>query len=124
MEIKKVRDGENLTVALSGRLDAVTSIALDKFLSKELIGVTNLTFDLANLEYIASAGLRILLKTQKRMETQGQMTVKNLQKLVSEVIEMSGFDLILHVEQEKSSSKNNFEFSAGGSFDEYEEFKL
>lgn len=66
MEIKKVADGSALTVQLIGRLDAVTALELDKNLQASLKGVTDLTLDLAALEYISSAGLRMLLKTQKR----------------------------------------------------------
>ena len=64
MEIKKQLEGTKLTVALIGRLDAVTAIQLDKDLAKSLNGVTNLIIDLEQLSYIASAGLRILLKNE------------------------------------------------------------
>ena len=80
MEIKKQLEGTKLTVALVGRLDAVTAIQLDKEFAKSLNGVTDLTIDLAELSYIASAGLRILLKAQKRMNTQGEMLIKNVQR--------------------------------------------
>ena len=121
MEIKKIRDGEKLTVELTGRLDAVTAMEFDKTLSQELAGITTLTLDLANLEYIASAGLRILLKLQKRMSGQGKMTVKNLQNPVREVIEMSGFSRILMIEDDK---KSRFEFSIAGDYNDSEVFKL
>ncbi len=105
MEIKKQLDGAKLTVALSGRLDAVTAIQLDKDLAKSLDGVTNLIIDLAELSYIASAGLRILLKTQKKMNNQGEMLIKNVQREVREVLEMTGFARLLSIEEAPESKK-------------------
>ena len=101
MEIKTDRDGENLTVTLIGKLDAVTAIELDKIMAKELDGVKNLTIDLKDLSYIASAGLRILLKTQKRMNNQGYMFVKNIQREVRTVMDMTGFSRLLTLEEEE-----------------------
>ena len=101
MEIKTNRDGENLTVTLIGKLDAVTAIELDKIMAKELDGVKNLTIDLKDLSYIASAGLRILLKTQKRMNNQGYMFVKNIQREVRTVMVMTGFSRLLTLEEEE-----------------------
>ena len=101
MEIKTNRDGENLTVTLTGKLDAVTAIEFDKFMAKELDGVKNLTIDLKDLSYIASAGLRILLKTQKRMNNQGYMFVKNIQRDVRTVMDMTGFSRLLTLEEEE-----------------------
>ena len=100
MEIKKIRDGANLNVALVGRLDAVTAIELDKNLSAEISATDNLTIDLKDLVYIASAGLRILLKLKKRMDIQGAMKVINLSREVREVFDMTGFsDLLLPAEE-------------------------
>ena len=101
MEIKSERDGEKLTVSLSGKLDAVTAIELDKFMATELDSVKNLTIDLKDLSYIASAGLRILLKTQKRMNNQGYMFVKNIQRDVRTVMDMTGFSRLLTLEEEE-----------------------
>lgn len=101
MEIKSERDGDKLTVMLNGRLDAVTAIEFDAFMSKALDGVKNLTIDLKNLSYIASAGLRILLKVQKRMNNQGYMMVKNIQRDVRTVMDMTGFARILTLEEEE-----------------------
>ena len=101
MEIKTERDGEKLTVTLIGKLDAVTAIELDKIMAKELDGVKNLTIDLKDLSYIASAGLRILLKTQKRMNNQGYMFVKNIQREVRTVMDMTGFSRLLTLEEEE-----------------------
>lgn len=105
MEIQKQLDGANLTVKLIGRLDAVTAIDLDKDLAKSLKGVKNLVIDLQELSYIASAGLRILLKTQKKMNTQGDMTIKNIQREVREVLEMTGFARLLTIEDTPNSKK-------------------
>lgn len=110
MEIRKQLDGSNLTVALVGRLDAATAIQLDKDLAKSLDGVKNLTIDLAELSYMASAGLRILLKTQKKMNNQGEMTIKNVQHDVREVLEMTGFARLLTIEDTPDSKKLSLGF--------------
>ena len=103
MEIKKVVDGTNLTVQLVGRLDAVTALQLDKNLSASLAGVTDLTVDLAELEYISSAGLRTLLKLQKRMDSQGAMRIKNIRENVREVLDMTGFAEFLTIADDKKA---------------------
>ena len=95
MEIKKIREEKNLTVSLIGRLDAITAIELDKNLRGEIDNVENLTVDLKNLDYIASAGLRILLKLKKRMDIQGTMKVINVNAEVREVMDMTGFSALL-----------------------------
>lgn len=110
MEIKKQLDGTKLTVALIGRLDAATAIDLDKDFAKSLNGVKNLTIDLAELSYIASAGLRILLKAQKKMNTQGEMLIKNVQRDVREVLEMTGFARLLTIEDTPDSKKLSLGF--------------
>ncbi len=110
MEIKKERNGERLTVALIGRLDAVTAIQLDKDISKSLDDVKDLTIDLANLDYIASAGLRILLKLQKRMNDQGNMQIKNVKREVREVLDMTGFSRLLSMEETPAPKKLSFNF--------------
>lgn len=110
MEIQKNLDGERLTVALTGRLDAVTAIQFDKDISKSLDGVKNLTIDLANLDYIASAGLRILLKLQKKMNNQGDMQIKNVKREVREVLDMTGFSRLLSIEENSAPKKLSFNF--------------
>lgn len=110
MEIQTARDGEKLTVQLKGRLDAVTAIQFDKEISKILEGVNNLTIDLKNLDYIASAGLRILLKLQKRMNTQGEMLIINVNSTVREVLEMTGFSRLLTIEETPAPKKLSFNF--------------
>ena len=110
MEIQKNLDGSNLTVKLKGRLDAVTAIELDKDLTKSLDGIKNLTLDFANLEYIASAGLRIMLKLQKKMNTQGYMKIININREVREVLDMTGFSRLLSIEEPATSKKLSFNF--------------
>ncbi len=110
MEIKKVRDGDRLTVALSGQLNAVTAIDLDKDLKAELEGVKDLVIDLAELEYIASAGLRILLKTQKRMNNQGYMLIKNIKPEVRDVLDMTGFSKLLSIDDSSAPKKLSLSF--------------
>ncbi len=98
MEIKKTQTGSTLTVALVGRLDAVTAPDLEKELNKSLDGVQDLIFDFKELVYIASAGLRTLLVAQKRMKKQGSMKLVNVNDDVKEVLEMTGFIDFLTVE--------------------------
>ena len=98
MEIKMDKNGSELTVTLVGRLDTMTSPQLEEELQKELDGVTSLTFDFKDLEYISSAGLRVLLSLQKKMMTQGEMKLLNVSAAVNDVFEVTGFDEILTVE--------------------------
>jgi len=94
---KTVKDSE-LTIALSGRLDTVTSPELSEALASSLPGMTALIFDLTDLEYVSSAGLRVLLSAQKTMNTQGTMKVVHASKLILEVFEITGFSEILTIE--------------------------
>ena len=84
--------------SLEGRLDTVTSPELEKTLADALSDVKELTFDLANLEYVSSAGLRVLLLAQKTMNAQGKMTVRNVGETVNEIFEVTGFSDILTIE--------------------------
>lgn len=103
MEIKKVSDGSALTVYIGGRIDAVTALELDKNLQATLANVTDLIVDLADVEYVSSAGLRILLKTQKRMDRQGSMKIRNVRENVREVLDMTGFSDFLTIEDNKKA---------------------
>ena len=103
MEIKKVADGSALTIYISGRIDAVTALELDKNLQATLANVIDLTVDLAGVEYVSSAGLRILLKTQKRMDRQGSMKIRNVRENVREVLDMTGFSDFLTIEDNKKA---------------------
>ena len=98
MTITKNRNGDSLTIAISGRLDTMTSPELEASLDAEFDGLTELVFDMAELEYISSAGLRVLLSSQKKMTKQGKMVVKNINETVSEIFEVTGFADILTVE--------------------------
>ena len=91
MDIKKVYDGSVLTVSLSGRIDAITALELDEEFKTILDGVTDLTLDFADLEYISSAGLRSLLRIQRRMSKQGQMRIKSVSRKIRVVFEKAGF---------------------------------
>lgn len=99
MEIIKNAAGDKLTLEIVGRLDAATAPQLEKELNASLTGVKSLTFDFSKLEYIASAGLRVLLVAQKRMNKQGDMVIRNVKEEVNEVLEMTGFSDFLNIEE-------------------------
>ena len=96
IEIKK--NGEATVVEIVGRLDTITAPALDKTISNDIEGAKNLVLDFKSLEYISSAGLRVLLGAQKRMQKIGSMKVINVCEEVMEVFEMTGFADILTIE--------------------------
>jgi anti-sigma B factor antagonist len=96
IEIKK--SNEELTLEVNGRLDTTTAPALEKTINENIEGVKALVLDLKNLEYISSAGLRVLLSAQKKMQQVGSMKIINVCELVMEVFEMTGFADILTIE--------------------------
>lgn len=98
MNIQKTVSGTTLTVALEGRLDTTTAPKLEEELRSSVDGITRLVFDLAKLEYISSAGLRVLLAMQKLMNRQGAMLLRNVNEAVMEVFEVTGFSDILRIE--------------------------
>ncbi|MBR0146809.1 MAG: STAS domain-containing protein [Eubacterium sp.] len=98
MTINKEQNGSTLTVSIEGRLDTTTAPELEQELKAALNGVTELVIDLGKLDYISSAGLRVLLWAQKTMNQQGSMKVTNVQEVVSEVFEVTGFADILTIE--------------------------
>lgn len=98
MTINKNLEGSKLTVALEGRLDTSTAPELEAALETALEGVTELVFDFVGLEYISSAGLRVLLATQKRMNAQGTMVIKGVNETIAEVFDITGFADILTIE--------------------------
>lgn len=98
MTITKNKNDNFLTLKLEGRLDTTTAPQLENELSENLNGVTELTIDFAELSYISSAGLRVLLATQKRMNKQGSMKLVNVNEIVMEVFEITGFVDILTIE--------------------------
>ncbi len=98
LNIEKKKDGPELTVALAGRLDTVTAPELEKELKVCLEGVTMLSFDMAELEYISSAGLRVLLSVQKLMSRQGEIKVFHVNETIMEIFEVTGFSDYLTIE--------------------------
>ena len=98
LNINKEMNGNNLTIALSGRLDTTTAPELEGELKALLDGVTALIMDCKELEYISSAGLRVLLSAQKTMNKQGSMVVRNASEEVKEIFEVTGFSDILTIE--------------------------
>ena len=98
MQINQSKQDNQLTIALEGRLDTTTAPELETIVRSQLDGIQLLTFDLASLEYISSAGLRVLLAAQKIMNKQGTMVVKNVKPMIMEIFEVTGFDSILTIE--------------------------
>ncbi|MCR5690517.1 MAG: STAS domain-containing protein [Clostridiales bacterium] len=98
MNIVKTQDGSALTVALEGRLDSVTAPELDADIKASLDGVTELVLDFEKLDYISSAGLRVLLSAHKTMSQQGSMKVVRPNESVKEIFDITGFSEILTVE--------------------------
>ena len=96
IEIKK--NAEEAIIEVVGRLDTTTAPALDKTINEDIEGVKNLVLDFSGLEYISSAGLRVLLAAQKKMQKIGSMKVKNVCEEVMDVFEMTGFADILVIE--------------------------
>ena len=98
LNISKELEGNKLTVRLSGRLDTTTAPEFEAFIKENLESVSELVIDLAELEYISSAGLRVLLAAQKIMLKQGSMVVTNPNEVISEIFEVTGFTDILTIE--------------------------
>lgn len=97
MTITKQSAGSQLTIALEGRLDTSTAPQLEAELNASLTGVSDLTLDMAKLAYLSSAGLRVVLAAQKKMNRQGHMTVTNVCADIMEVFEITGFIDILDI---------------------------
>ena len=98
MKIQKEYKDNQLTISLEGRLDILTSSELEAALAGALDGVEKLVFDMSKLEYISSAGLRVLLSTQKKLVSRGgQMLCKDLNETVKEVFEVTGFSDIIRI---------------------------
>ena len=96
IEIKK--NAEETIIEIAGRLDTITAPALDKTINEDISDTKNLVLDVKGMEYISSAGLRVLLSAQKKMQKIGSMKVKNVCQDVMEVFEMTGFADILVIE--------------------------
>ena len=98
MTITKKQDRENLVIEIEGRLDTGTSPKLEAELKNSLDGIKDLVFDISKLEYVSSAGLRVLLSAQKVMNKQGEMTVKGANDVIMEIFEVTGFVDLLNIE--------------------------
>ena len=98
MTIEKNLNGTELTVTIVGRLDTTTAPELEASLKEGFEGITKLVLDFAALEYLSSAGLRVLLASQKIMNKQGKMIIKNVNETISEIFEVTGFIDILTIE--------------------------
>lgn len=98
MTIEKNINGTELTITLTGRLDTTTAPQLEAELKVSLTGVESLALDFANLEYLSSAGLRVLLAAQKTMNKQGKMVVRNVNETIAEIFDVTGFSDILTIE--------------------------
>ena len=98
MTIEKSMEGTQLTLVLTGRLDTTTAPQLEVELKRSIGGAKSLVLDFADLEYLSSAGLRVLLAAQKVMNKQGKMVIRNVNETISEVFEITGFSDILTIE--------------------------
>ncbi|MBQ3113605.1 MAG: STAS domain-containing protein [Phascolarctobacterium sp.] len=98
MTIDKQLNGSELTLSLTGRLDTTTAPELEAVIKENITGVTNLVMDFAGLEYLSSAGLRVILSAQKTMNKQGEMVIRNVNETINEVFEITGFIDILTIE--------------------------
>lgn len=98
MEIFKIKDDTNLTIVLEGELNTITAPDLEKVIKDNLSDIKLLVLDFGKLEYLSSAGLRVLLIAQKIMDSQGKMIVKNVNSTIMDIFEMTGFSNILSFE--------------------------
>ncbi|MBR0312780.1 MAG: STAS domain-containing protein [Oscillospiraceae bacterium] len=98
MTINQAKNGSKLTVALEGRLDTTTAPQLEEVVRTALDGITDLEFDLAELAYVSSAGLRVLLAAQKVMNKQGSMVIHNANSDLMDIFDVTGFADILTIE--------------------------
>ena len=96
IEIKKER--KKLTLKIAGRLDTTFAPQMEKAVNENISGVEELVIDMENLEYISSAGLRVLLSAQKTMNGQGSMKVINVSDTIMEIFEITGFNEIMTIE--------------------------
>ena len=98
MTIEKTLNGTELTINLIGRLDTTTAPQLEAEFKQSINGIEKLVLDFAALEYLSSAGLRVLLGAQKTMNKQGEMIIKNVNETINEIFEVTGFIDILTIE--------------------------
>lgn len=95
MDIQKIKQDQALQLILSGRLDTTTASSLEAVLQENIHDITKLDFDLSALEYISSAGLRVILYAQKTMNKQGEMTISHANSFIREIFDITGFSDIL-----------------------------
>ena len=98
MTIEKNLNGTELTIKIAGRLDTATAPKLEASLKESFEGVEKLVLDFSGLEYLSSAGLRVLLSSQKVMNKQGEMVIKNVNETINEIFEVTGFIDVLTIE--------------------------
>ena len=98
MIIEKNLNGTELNIKVIGRLDTVTAPELEDEIKQSIDGVEKLVLDFVSLEYLSSAGLRILLASQKAMSKQGEMIIKNVNSTINDIFEVTGFIDILTIE--------------------------
>ena len=98
MDIKKTKNDTTQTLAIQGRIDTTTAPQLEAELRSDIDGVTELYLDFTGVEYISSAGLRVLLSAQKLMSRQGKMVLSHVNESVMEVFEVTGFSDIMTIE--------------------------
>ena len=98
MMIEKNLNGAEVNVKVTGRLDTTTAPELEAELKQSFGGITKLVLDFMELEYLSSAGLRVLLSAQKTMDKQGEMIIKNVNETINEIFEVTGFIDILTIE--------------------------
>ena len=99
MNVNSTKNDKTLTVTVVGSIDTVTAPELDKYLQENSEGITEIIFDFAGVDYISSAGLRVIMMTNQSMEEcDGTLTVRNVNEDVMEVFEMTGFDSLLNME--------------------------
>lgn len=99
MNITQNQNGNQLCLSLEGRLDTTTAPELEKVIKSSLDGVTELTIDMGSLDYLSSAGLRVLLGAQKTMNKQGSMKVVHVNETIMEIFDVTGFADILTIEK-------------------------
>ena len=98
MTIEKNLSGSELNVVVAGRLDTTTAPQLEAEIKESIVGVEKLVLDFTALEYLSSAGLRVLLGAQKVMNKQGEMIIRNVNETINEIFEVTGFIDILTIE--------------------------
>ena len=99
MQIATEKEGSKLTLTVSGRIDTVTAPELEKIALEHMEGITEMVLDLADVEYVSSAGLRSLLQIQKDMSKQGSVKVDRISSSVKEIFDMVGFSRIFAVKK-------------------------